>query len=89
MKRGIGGVHHSVSAKYLQTYLDEYAFRYDRRGMYGMVFKEILGEVSKQAVLIPASANLRRTHGNAGASSLQRPWPGEEVSLANSRRVGR
>jgi transposase len=50
VKRGIGGVHHSVSAKYLQTYLDEYAFRYDRRGMYGMVFKEILGEVSKQAV---------------------------------------
>ena len=25
VKRGIGGVYHNVSAKYLQTYLDEYA----------------------------------------------------------------
>jgi len=28
VKRGIGGVYHNVSAKYLQTYLDEYSFRY-------------------------------------------------------------
>jgi hypothetical protein len=27
VKRGIGGVYHSVSQKYLQTYLDEYSFR--------------------------------------------------------------
>jgi hypothetical protein len=26
VKRGIGGVYHNVSAKYLQTYLDEYVF---------------------------------------------------------------
>src|SRR5437667_11167994 len=31
VKRGIGGVCHNVSAKYLQTYLNEYAFRYNRR----------------------------------------------------------
>jgi transposase len=31
LKRGIGGVYHSVSAKYLQTYCDEYAYRYNRR----------------------------------------------------------
>ena len=31
VKRGIGGVYHNVSAKYLQTYLDEYCFRYNRR----------------------------------------------------------
>jgi transposase-like protein len=31
IKRGIGGVYHSVSPKYLQTYLDEYTFRYNRR----------------------------------------------------------
>ena len=31
VKRGIGGVYHSVSAKYLQSYLDEYSFRYNRR----------------------------------------------------------
>jgi len=31
VKRGIGGVYHSVSKKYLQSYLDEYSFRYNRR----------------------------------------------------------
>ena len=30
-KRGISGVYHSVSPKYLQTYLNEYAFRYNHR----------------------------------------------------------
>ena len=30
LKRGIGGVYHSVSAKYLQSYCDEYSFRYNR-----------------------------------------------------------
>jgi len=31
LKRGIGGVYHSVSAKHLQGYLDEYSFRYNHR----------------------------------------------------------
>ncbi len=31
LKRGIGGVYHQVSAKYLQSYCDEYSFRYNRR----------------------------------------------------------
>src|SRR5215213_9225627 len=31
VKRGISGVYHSVSAKYLQGYLNEYAFRYNHR----------------------------------------------------------
>lgn len=30
-KRGIGGVYHSVSTKHLQSYLDEYVFRYNNR----------------------------------------------------------
>ena len=30
-KRGINGVYHSVSAKYLQSYLNEYAWRYNHR----------------------------------------------------------
>ena len=32
VKRGIGGVYHSVSAKHLQGYLNEYAWRYSHRG---------------------------------------------------------
>src|SRR5438093_13250468 len=31
VKRGFGGVYHSVSAKYLDGYLNEYAWRYNHR----------------------------------------------------------
>lgn len=31
LKHGIGGVYHSVSKKHLQSYLDEYTFRYNHR----------------------------------------------------------
>lgn len=30
-KRSLNGTYHSVSPKYLQTYLDEFCFRYDHR----------------------------------------------------------
>jgi transposase-like protein len=49
IKRGIGGVYHSVSQKYLQSYLDEYSFRYNRRHQGNLVFKSILGQVSERA----------------------------------------
>jgi transposase len=49
VKRGIGGVYHNVSAKYLQTYLDEYAFRYNRRDKGNQQFRSILGRVSERA----------------------------------------
>jgi transposase len=49
VKRGIGGVYHNVSAKYLQTYLDEYAFRYNRRDKGNQQFRSILERVSEQA----------------------------------------
>jgi transposase len=35
VKRGIGGTHHAVSAKYLQGYLNEYVWRYNNRDMDG------------------------------------------------------
>jgi transposase len=49
VKRGIGGVYHSVGSSYLQTYLDEYSYRYNRRDQGNLIFKSILGEVSKRA----------------------------------------
>ncbi len=49
VKRGIGGVYHNVSAKYLQTYLNEYAFRYNRRDMGNQQFRAILERVSERA----------------------------------------
>ena len=50
IKRGIGGTHHAVSQKFLQSYLDEYAFRYNRRDVAKPMFKLILEQVSERAV---------------------------------------
>ena len=49
IKRGIGGVYHSVSRKYLQTYLDEYAFRYNRRNAAEPMFVSLLERVVSNA----------------------------------------
>ena len=35
VKRGISGTYHSVSTKHLQSYLDEYVFRYNNRDATG------------------------------------------------------
>ena len=42
VKRGIGGTHHAVSAKHLQGYLNEYVWRYNRRGEAKSMFEELL-----------------------------------------------
>ena len=54
VKRGISGVYHSVGKNYLQTYLNEYTFRYNRRDQGNLIFNAILQRVSERAVL-PAS----------------------------------
>ncbi len=57
VKRGIGGVYHSVSQKYLQTYLDEYSFRYNRRDQGNLIFTSLLKRVAELAAphsLVPA-----------------------------------
>lgn len=45
VKRGIGGVNHAVSAKYLQSYVNEYAFRYNRRDQEQPMFEAFLGQI--------------------------------------------
>jgi transposase len=54
VKRGIGGVYHSVSRKYLQTYLDEYSFRYNRRTSGNLIFPAILARVSEKVSSKPS-----------------------------------
>ncbi len=44
---GISGVHHSVSPDNLQSYLDEYCFRYNRRHEGNLQFKSILERASR------------------------------------------
>ena len=47
VKRGISGVYHSVSHKYLQSYLDEYSFRYNHRNDETPMFLTILYQAQK------------------------------------------
>ena len=54
IKRGIGGVYHQVSKKYLQSYLDEYTFRYNRRNMGNLIFTEILKRICGKSESLPA-----------------------------------
>jgi transposase len=51
VKRGISGVYHSVGQNYLQSYLNEYSFRYNRRDSGNLIFFAILAKVAKQASL--------------------------------------
>jgi transposase len=46
VKRGISGVYHSVSAKHLQSYLDEYAFRYSHRDDARSMFDAMLDRLA-------------------------------------------
>jgi transposase-like protein len=48
LKNGIRGVYHSVSDKYLQTYLDEYSFRFNRRDSQHPMFKAFMGRIQKR-----------------------------------------
>ena len=45
LKRGIGGVYHSVSEKYLQSYINEYGFRYNHRKDRKPMFLTVLERV--------------------------------------------
>jgi transposase-like protein len=47
LKNGIRGVYHSVSSRYLQSYLDEYCFRYNAQREATPLFFLILGRVRK------------------------------------------
>lgn len=45
VKRGISGVYHSVSPDYLQSYIDEYSFRYNHRKDETPMFQTFLNQI--------------------------------------------
>lgn len=55
VKRGIGGVYHAVSKKYLQSYLNEYSFRYNRRDAETSMFTLMISQVSERASELSAA----------------------------------
>lgn len=48
VKRGITGVYHNVGKNYLQTYLNEYSFRYNRRFDVRPMFFSFMGQIEKR-----------------------------------------
>lgn len=48
LKRSLDGTHHAVSPKFLQQYVDEFVWRYNRRGE--TLFPLLVGEVAKRCV---------------------------------------
>jgi len=47
LKRSINGVYHSVSSKYLQSYINEYTFRYNHRKDQEPMFQTMMAQVEK------------------------------------------
>jgi len=54
-KNSVRGAHHSVSAKYLPNYLDEYTFRWNHRKDARPIFWSILDRVSREGGSLAAS----------------------------------
>jgi len=48
VKRGIGGVYHNVGKGYLQSYLNEYSFRYNRRFDLRPMFFSFMSQIEKR-----------------------------------------
>ena len=46
LKAWLLGIHHGVDPKYLQAYLDEFVFRFNRRGHPMVAFRSLLGIVT-------------------------------------------
>jgi ISXO2 transposase-like protein len=55
VKNGIKGVYHSVGCHYLQTYLNEYSFRYNRRFDEQPMFTSFLYQIEKRDQVIRKS----------------------------------
>ena len=51
LKRGITGVYRVVSKKYLQSYVNEYAWRYNQRNNQGKMFEMLLRQVAEVKTL--------------------------------------
>jgi transposase len=52
VKNGLRGVYHSVGKGYLQSYLNEYSFRYNRRFDVQPMFVSFLKQVEKRDAVV-------------------------------------
>jgi hypothetical protein len=56
-KSSIRGAHHAISTRYLQNYLDEWTFRYNRRNSGTPMFWAMLDRVEKPSLASPQSGS--------------------------------
>lgn len=56
VKNGIRGVYHNVGKHYLQTYLNEYSFRYNRRFDVQPMFLSFMHQIEKRDVVVTRPA---------------------------------
>ena len=49
-KNAIRGVYHGVSTQWLQGYLNEYAWRYERRGDRNTMFRDLIETAAERTV---------------------------------------
>ena len=72
MKTWLNGIHHGVSAKHLQAYLNEFTFRFNRRFYPFNAFRSLLGIAGGAEA--PTYADLYSgawTHCLAGVNSIE------------------
>jgi transposase len=49
-KTGVRGAHHAVSHKWLQGYLNEWTWRYNRREEGNMMFRDLLATAAERTI---------------------------------------
>ncbi len=58
VKRGIGGVYHNVGRHYLQSYLDEYSFRYNHRFDTQPMFETFMEQIEKRDAVVRSAVQV-------------------------------
>ncbi len=48
LKGWLGGIHHHVSKEYIQTYLDEYSYRFNRNRTRDSIFNNLINRMVNQ-----------------------------------------
>ena len=80
MKAWLIGTHHGVGRPHLQAYLDEFVFRYNRRGNPEATFQTLLGLGSRHAPVRRATIR--------GAADLPYYYEGDELTDATAAAGG-
>jgi hypothetical protein len=74
-KNGVRGVYHAISTRYVQDYLNEYTFRYNRRDGREPMFWAMLGRVEQRRLAARPLGSSSPGRGRAGSRPRCAPGP--------------